>query len=250
MSTPDGKIGPRNTTFRTIQEIVPSDDPGAPRILFFPYAGGSAYAAKVLVPALPTGYALSAVQYPGRGPRFREGQPSTVEAIAESVLVELEPDATTILLGHSFGALVAFEAATQLVSAGQTIRMLVVSAARPPGFDSDASTHLLNDEEFAAIIVERGGFPPDWLANEDLMRFALPIIRADFLLAHTYRDKNARRLPVPIVAIGGAQDSAVPPEDLGMWEGYTEQWAGLHIVPGGHFYYLTEPAQLLGAISI
>jgi surfactin synthase thioesterase subunit len=226
------------TTSPVICRLRAAAEPDSPHVLFFPFGGGNSWSGRLIEAALPTGYGLSAVQYPGRGPRINEPHALDVTQIAESVLAELGPTGgPTLFFGHSLGALIAFETA-RLHREG-SIDLLIVSAARPPGMpESDDSS--LDDESLTKLMVAHGGTPEDVLRDPELMGMMLPVMRADYRLAGAYRPYPPPVIETPIVAIGGDTDPTVPPELLALWQRHTRQWLGALTAPGGHFYLQQE----------
>src|SRR5262245_29976727 len=101
------------------------------RLYCFPFAGGTAAVFHGWRVNPPAGVAVHAVEYPGHGARWGEPADETVEDLAGRLADELHPPYA--LLGHSFGALVAFQVARRLRDLGAPApARLVVSAARAP----------------------------------------------------------------------------------------------------------------------
>ncbi|HZJ69356.1 MAG TPA: alpha/beta fold hydrolase, partial [Planctomycetota bacterium] len=98
-----------------------------------PGAGADAFALHALARALGPDQPVHALQWPGLcGHR----QPESVEALAawfvEQLLGQPEPE-RYVLLGSSFGGVVAYEMARQLQAAGRRVALLVLVAANRPG---------------------------------------------------------------------------------------------------------------------
>jgi surfactin synthase thioesterase subunit len=203
-------------------------------VLFFPFGGGSAWSGRSIEAAVPTGYGLSAVQYPGRGTRIGEPHARDVTQIARSVVAELVPAGPTVFFGHSLGALVAFE--TVRLSRERSVDLLVVSAAQAPGAPQEPDSSSLDDEALTELLASHGGTPEDVLQDPDLMQMTLPALRADLRLARDYRPYPPPVVDTPIIAIGGDCDPTVPAESLALWQRHTQRWLGALTAPGGHFY--------------
>src|SRR5918999_277175 len=230
---------------------VPGDRAtGLGAVVFFPYAGGSATAAVALSPAIPDGWDFWGVQYPGRGPRFREAPGTALRDYADGAAAAIAGlPGPTVLFGHSFGAYVALETARRLHDGGRAPTRVVVSAARAPGSDSlVGAEHLLDDADFTAVLARRDGMPPEVLANPELLALALPAIRSDFDLAHRYEHSSVVPVAVPLAAIGGDGDEVAPADTPHAWQRLTDRWRGAATAPGGPLYYLDDPPAVASAL--
>src|SRR5438034_1259052 len=79
------------------------------------------------------------------------------------------------------------------------------------------------------------GMPRDVLEDPELMRLALPALRADANLYRKYVYEPGDPLPVPIHAYGGKSDPNVRVEHLERWREQTTSAFSLHQFEGGHF---------------
>src|SRR5262245_2349708 len=83
------------------------------RMFCLPHAGGSAGMYRGWQNVLPPGMEVCPVQYPGRGARFLQPADASLINLANRIFEGLIPlvDRPFVLLGHSMGALLAFELA-------------------------------------------------------------------------------------------------------------------------------------------
>jgi surfactin synthase thioesterase subunit len=233
---------------------------GTGRLVFFPAAGSNAASAWALTAAVPAGWSVWGVQYPARGPRLLEPAARSVREIAATCLptVAVEHD-RTVLFGHSFGALVAYDMAQMLEQAGMPAAGLVVAGSSAPaqapealraaaGGSAGARVDELSDAALIAFLTGRGGTPPHLLANDELMRLALPALRADLALGQSYVDDHGRRLGTAILALGGRRDPSVSSDQLCSWQHRTNAWLGQALSEGGHFFYLQDSALISAAL--
>ncbi|MDG5807984.1 alpha/beta fold hydrolase [Streptomyces ossamyceticus] len=235
-------------------ELTPNAAPQLPAALVFPFSGGSAHSVREWGDRLG-GYRTIAVQYPGRGTRTDEPFAASVEELAAALADEytdLFTEPPALLLGHSMGSLVALETALVFEKLGTPAGALVVSAAGPPGTRSGGDgplsesrhggpLHLLDDEQLAASLVAAGGLPAETLHEPELLALALPVVRHDFRLGWNYPYPAAgRTVSCPLVAVGGADDQAVPDDALRAWESLTTGPFTTRTWPGGHFYYRSD----------
>ena len=216
-------------------------EPCAGTVVLLPFAGGSAYSLPEWPLHLPPGPQVLSVQYPGRGPRFNDGPPESVEAMAAEVAADLEAvdGGPLTLLGHSMGAVVGYEVAWIFEQQGRPATQLVVTAARPPHTRLEREPlHEYPHDRLVAALRERGGLPQEALDSDELMEMLLPVIRADLRLVSGYRfGRGERRLATPIVAAGGDADPAVPTDVLRRWLEVAASECDVHVFSGGHFFY-------------
>jgi medium-chain acyl-[acyl-carrier-protein] hydrolase len=155
------------------------------------------------------------------------------------------------LYGHSMGALIAYELARRLREAGRAEPVhLFVSGCRAPQLaDTRDVTYDLPDPEFIEELRRLKGTPSEVLEHEELLRLVLPLLRADFAVAQTYRYSEGPPLGCPLTAVGGLQDEEVTREQLTPWREMTTGAFSLHMLPGDHFFLHTSQDVLLEIIT-
>ncbi|MER8232738.1 alpha/beta fold hydrolase [Streptomyces sp. NPDC094049] len=220
---------------------LPGSGPHRLSLLVLPHAGGNAHAYAEWREHLPSDVRLLIGQYPGRGARFSEDLPESVDDLSGPVVEALPADAgELVVLGHSMGSLVAFEVVRALQAAGRTPRALIASACRAPFLANPCAVHpeLLDDDALVAAIKERGGTDDSILDEPELREIVLPSIRADFAIDDVYQcaDRDAR-VDCPVTVIGGDADPVAPAENLRHWAAVTEHAFTTEVLPGGHFYF-------------
>lgn len=209
------------------------------RLICFAHAGGSASVFATWHKELPSSIELSAVRMPGRDERRTErARTDFTEALAEMVDGLRNQDTRPVaLFGYSLGALFAFECARALATAGTPATHLFVAARRAPQLGVETMTRGLSDEAFARVMGQRyGGIPQPILDDPDLLRYFLPIIRADIALLESYAYREAPPLPCGITALGGERDPRVSRDCLQQWSLHTTAGFELRQFPGGHFF--------------
>ncbi|HEX5115470.1 MAG TPA: alpha/beta fold hydrolase [Pseudonocardiaceae bacterium] len=219
------------------------------RLVFFPPAGGNASAAWPLTSAVPAGWSVYGVQYPGRGPRLLDEPSASIRVLAAACVPAIAPDhRRTVLFGHSFGATVAYEVAHLLEADGHPAAGLVVAGSSAPHRRHDWMPEgALDDDALLEFLRGRGGTPADLLANDELMRLALPALRVDLGMAQTYVDDHGGGLATPVAAVGGRRDPAVSEAELRSWSAVTGTWLGDVYSDGDHFFYVQD-TELIGAV--
>jgi medium-chain acyl-[acyl-carrier-protein] hydrolase len=221
------------------------------RLYVFPYAGGSAAAARDWDGRLGPQVEVTAVPLPGREVLIKE--PPLVdhrEAIAylrRTLVPTLEPPFA--FYGHSMGAHLAFEVARELRrdSLAEPAH-LFVSGASAPQFGPPSPHAHLPDDQFVARLRELGGTPDAVLMHEELLLFLLPLLRADFALAESYSYLAEPPLSCPISVWGGTEDGH-PRERLESWRTQTTGPFRLRMLRGGHFFIRKQRDELLAALQ-
>lgn len=229
----------------------PQSEP-ALRLFCFPYAGGSASAFRGWADRLPDGVEICAVQPPGRERRMAESAPTRMEPLVAELARVLEPvlDRPFAFFGHSMGAKVAYELARRLRRDDRSLpRWMCFSGSRAPHMPTDDDPiHALPDDELIDELHRLGGTPKEVLANEELMRLLLPLLRADFELNETYEHEPETPFDVPVSAYGGTRDEECPPETIEGWEDVTRSRFRRHMFEGGHFFLHEVTDELLQEI--
>lgn len=221
--------------------------PEAPRLFCFPYAGGAANAFAPLSAALRPDVQVIALQYPGRQDRAHEAPIEDIGMIAEQIADQLGPWTTApfAFLGHSMGAMVAFETARLLPMAPIA---LFASARRAPC----AGPGPLRDTGDDALIRELtmlSGTDAAILGDPELLEVLLPVIRADFRAVQAYRYHPGSKLSCPVVALLGDSDPLVSAEEAARWAEVTTAGCNVHVFEGDHFYFVPRLSQLTDLIS-
>ena len=208
------------------------------RVVAIPQAGMGAWAYHGWQRRLGPAVEVLPVELPGRNSRMGEpkplSMPESVEALVEGLCPVLrEGRLPFVLLGHSLGAWMAYEAAVRFADRGLPPAAVIVSGARAPHlaapeFDADRETPALagisSSADFWTAFERRYGRNPD-LASAGIKSFVEPLLRADFNLLETYRPAPGprRKLPCPLIACCALGDDRVHPESqLTEWAEYSD----------------------------
>jgi surfactin synthase thioesterase subunit len=221
------------------------------RLICFPHAGASAGNFLAWQPQFGDGAELWALELPGHGRRAGEPLALDIDRLVDDIAEAVRPllDRPCIFLGHSLGALIAFELIRRLRD--PRIERLVVSACRAPRHLPSPRVKALAEQDEAGFLEGVRGFsglPEQVLADEDLLAYFLPIVRADFDLVARYRYRPAPPLDLTIAAINGADDAHVPDDKLAAWQDETTRPLLRQTFAGGHFYLFEMPAIALADI--
>ncbi|MGW1174756.1 thioesterase II family protein [Kitasatospora sp. NPDC002543] len=208
------------------------------RVAVLPHAGGSASGYRALSAALSADFEVVCVQYPGRQDRYREQPVSDLRELASQVAAVLrhEDDRPLALFGHSMGATLGFEVARLLERDGVPPVALFASARRAPGRPLPERVHQRDDAGLLAEMSALGGTDERVLAEPELLRLYLPVVRADYRAIETYRCPEGAVVGCPITALVGDADPRVPVEVARAWQQHTTAGFDFRVFPGGHFY--------------
>jgi len=230
--------------------FVPAQLPSSDCLVFcFPYAGGGAGAFKDFQHADPR---FVAVQYPGREKRMGEPAITSMESLVDAVINELEPVARHryALFGHSLGAKVAFRVVLGLVKRGLPLPChLFVAGCSAPFVPEPRPIYHLDDAGFIEGLRRYEATPSEILDNPQIVKFFLPMLRADFTISDTFAAHKEEQIPIFITALSGQGDEDGTPVEMMRWKESTN--AGFELVEfkGGHFFPFEKPAEVLAVLQ-
>lgn len=217
-------------------------DPAAPwRLWCLSYAGGGAAGWHPWAARMAGVAEVAALRTPGRESRLREAPRTHWAPIVEELSAAMAPHLGRrhVLIGHSLGAVLAFELARRARSAGLPApAALIVSGARAPHVSRrEPDLRGLPDAELIVEMDRRyQGIPPAVRAEPELLALVLPAMRADLAVFETYACAPAEPLALPVLALGGEADPHVGREDLEAWREHTRGPFAAELFPGGHFF--------------
>ncbi|GGZ16199.1 pyochelin biosynthetic protein PchC [Streptomyces inusitatus] len=226
-----------------------------PEILLycFPYAGGNATFYHPWTALLPRHVGLHAIQLPARQdlldvPPFR--RMDDLASAAARLVAEHARGRRHLFLGHSMGAVLAFETARRLRRDGRELpELIALSGARAahrerrlPLFEG------LDDDELLTAVEQLGGIPPQIAASAELRPLIVPAIRADFALLADHRHRAEPPLECAAAVFGGTADDLVPAEDLHAWGEHFTGPVTVEQFPGGHFYLSKWASRVLSSV--
>ncbi|WP_369394279.1 thioesterase II family protein [Streptomyces sp. CG1] len=234
-----------------IRRYHPRPDAAA-RLVCLPHAGGSATFYHPVSAGLPASVDVLAVQYPGRQDRRNEPCADSIQELADHVTSVLLPwtDLPLLFFGHSMGATLGFEVARRLErDHGVVLHALFASARRAPSCPRDESVHLRDDDGLVAEMRKLSGTDSAILDDEELIRMALPAIRADYRAAETYAYEPGPNLRCPIVGLVGDDDPKVTVDEARAWSRHTDASFDFHVFQGGHFYLTSHQREVLDLLA-
>ncbi|MBN6040626.1 thioesterase II family protein [Amycolatopsis sp. 195334CR] len=212
---------------------------GAPRVVCFPHAGGSASWYHPMSAALSPRAEVCSVQYPGRQDRRGERPVDDVTELAGRIAGVLAglADRPLVFFGHSMGAVVAYEVARAFAARGlEAPAHLIASGRRGPGTHRDERVHERDDDGIIAELKLLSGTDTRVLGDEEILRMIMPAVRADYRAVETYRPAPGPRLSCPVTVLTGDRDPKTELGEAHAWAEVTDGPVEVKVYPGGHFF--------------
>ncbi|NYT58047.1 alpha/beta fold hydrolase [Alcaligenaceae bacterium] len=216
--------------------------PGQPNFVFFPHAGATPLSISRIAAVLPGTVGVAVAVLP-RGGDLDDGTPplratDAAQCVARGLMATAP--SRLVLVGNSYGALLAYETAWCLTHDGAPIERLIVSGFRSPALPlADIPLHRLPAAQLRAELSARFGTPSDAGAAEgELAEHAL---RADLQACDTYRHRHDERLPVPLDVLHLTNDWSVSMTELQAWQSVTRFPMRLTPCASGHFPWTGNP---------
>jgi surfactin synthase thioesterase subunit len=224
----------------------PADD-GASQLVCFPHAGGSASFYLPVSAALSPAVDVVAIQYPGRQDRRSEPPIDDIALLADRIQAALRTsgDKPVTFFGHSMGAIVAFEVARRLEADGGALVRIFASGRRAPATHRNETIHLRDDTSILAEVRRLNGTDRAVLQEDEIVRAALPALRADYRAIETYTCDPAVTVTCPISVLIGQDDPKVTLAEPIAWAGHTTVGFDIQQFAGGHFYLIDRSGDVL-----
>lgn len=215
----------------------------AARLVCLPHAGGSAPFFHPVTVALSPGVDVVAIQYPGRQDRRAEQPIRDMSVLADCVagILSRQPALPLTIFGHSMGAILGFEVIRRLEADGYHPAHLFASGRRAPSCHRDENIHKRDDDGILAELRKMDGTASAVLNDDELIRAALPALRADYEANETYRCGPGITVRCPVTALTGDSDAKTTLDEARAWAGHTSGPFDLRVFRGGHFF-LTDHA--------
>ncbi|MEW1923112.1 alpha/beta fold hydrolase [Streptomyces sp. NPDC088360] len=228
--------------------------PEAPlNVYVFAHAGGSS-AEYLLWSEELTEVQLWGVQLPGRSARRAEPAQTAIGPLVADLIAQSVFTAPYMLLGHSFGGLLAYETTRALRRAGRELpeHLILSSCPAPHTFGTGGpagSLHTLSDEDLITAAEGRWGPLPEQVhAHARLRRLVLGPLRADISVFETYVHQPEPPLEVPATLLCGTGEQERLVGESAGWARHLNRIIRQRVLPGGHFYFRENRAPLLDVI--
>ncbi|WP_213454858.1 thioesterase II family protein [Rhizomonospora bruguierae] len=214
--------------------------PEAPvRLLTLPHAGAGAAVFRDWGRGMPEPVRVCPGQPPGREGRRAEPPFTRVGPLVRELAAEISTSVRSpyAILGHSTGALCAFEVTRELLRIGGPPPVHLFVCGRPAPQHPLARSELagLSPPELAAFLRRLEGTPEAILSDHELLRWKQPLLVADFAVNECYTFEPDTPLNIPITAVVGRSDPGAGEELMAAWKEQTTGGFALHLLDGGHF---------------
>lgn len=230
--------------------VFADPDPRAETLLFcLPFAGGGASGYRQWVTQFGPEVGVVPVQLPGRESRGTEPPGFDVAEVTDVILARA--DRPFALYGHSMGAVLAFEITleTQRRGGPRPVHLYLGAGCPADGTETFSQAHTLPDDEFVSLLCRLGGMPPGLLDVPALRELALPVLRADFGWAASWRPTMDALVTIPVTAFAGADDAIAGPSVARSWSQFCVDGLDVHVLPGGHFFPTTQLPTMCSMIT-
>jgi surfactin synthase thioesterase subunit len=217
------------------------------RLVCLPHAGGSASFFLPVAAALSPGADVVAIQYPGRQDRRTERPIDDMAVLADRIhaILRRQPEMPLILFGHSMGAVIGFEVTRRLEAEGHGPMRLFASGRRAPSTYRNETIHLRDDAGIISEVRKMSGTASSVLGDEEIMRAALPALRADYRATETYTCPPEITVSCPVTALVGDNDPKTTVDEAKAWAKQTTGPFDLHVFAGGHFFLADHADEII-----
>jgi surfactin synthase thioesterase subunit len=233
-----------------LRRYRPAENPVG-TLVCLPHAGGSASFFLPVAHALAPRVDVVAVQYPGRQDRRSETPVDDLGQLADQIYEVLGRDVQhpLSLFGHSMGALLGFEVARRFEADGREPVRLYASGRRAPSTKRDEKAYN-SDELIMSEVRELSGTAAALLADEEMMRAALPSLRADYKAVETYTcEPEDATVRCPITALTGDSDPKTTLDEAKAWDRHTSGGFELQVFEGDHFFLSTRAPEVMQVLK-
>ncbi|MFD0069612.1 thioesterase II family protein [Streptomyces sp. NPDC059944] len=232
---------------------TPQEDPEQAALLCVPFAGAGPSFFHPWRELSAGRWRVTSVELPGRERRILDTPyRNVVEAAKGSVddlVADLGEGTSTVLFGHSLGAVLAYELAHLLPTRGVHVERLVVSGSPGPWTQRERRATGLPDEEFLARVEEFAGFRHEALDHPEMRELILPVLQADCEMHENYVPSTDTPLSVPICSLRGARDGLVTAAEARQWQDATTAGFTYAEFPGDHMYLVDHGRDILDTIT-
>ncbi|MFJ9138526.1 thioesterase II family protein [Streptomyces sp. NPDC102256] len=232
---------------------TPQEDPEQATLLCVPFAGAGPSFFHPWRELSAGRWRVTSVELPGRERRILDTPYRNVVEAAkgsiDDIVADLGEGTSTVLFGHSLGAVLAYELAHLLTHRGVHVERLVVSGSPGPWTQRERRATGLPDEEFLARVEEFAGFRHEALDHPEMRELILPVLQADCEMHENYVPSTDTPLAVPVCSLRGAWDGLVTADEARQWQDATTAGFTYAEFPGDHMYLVDHGRDILDTIT-
>ncbi|MEW9701472.1 thioesterase II family protein [Paenibacillus sp. SI8] len=195
------------------------------------------------------------IEYPGRGKRFNESPYRDIQEAAEDVVMQIHSTVKCrnyVIFGHSMGGLVTYETIRKITERQFIQPMHVFISGKSAPFHAKPPAqceHILSDENFLNRIIRLGGTTKEVLADKELLRYFLPMMRADFRIVETYQyRRQSEPLDNKVTVLYGNHDQSLL-GNIRDWNAVFSKEVNYVEFNGGHFFNQVHEKEIVGRIN-
>ncbi|MFJ6509421.1 thioesterase II family protein [Streptomyces sp. NPDC091879] len=229
------------------------EDPEQATLLCVPFAGAGPSFFHPWRQLSAGRWRVTSVELPGRERRILDTPYRNVVEAAkgsiDDIVADLGEGTSTVLFGHSLGAVLAYELAHLLTHRGVHVERLVVSGSPGPWTQRERRATGLPDEEFLARVEEFAGFRHEALDHPEMRELILPVLQADCEMHENYVPSTDTPLAVPVCSLRGAWDGLVTAAETRQWQDATTAGFTYAEFPGDHMYLVDHGRDILDTIT-
>lgn len=226
------------------------------KLFCIPYSGASATVYNIWKKYLSDNIELYPIELSAHGKRINEPlYENILQAIKDVViriLKQLKKGEPYAILGHSMGALLAYEVYYKMTELGvhQPCHMFFSGRKAPQDQKEQTAFYKAPDDEFLKMVYIYGGTTPTIMQNDELRNLFLPILRSDFKITESYVWKERKaKIQCPITVTNGKSDTSVAHADMNHWKECTENVCSIYECYGDHFFLIQNPEKMTSIIN-
>lgn len=221
------------------------------KILYVPYAGGTALLCKPWKFLLEPQFEVQPLELAGRGSRFREPFYFNMEEAVEDLMQSIQPyvEEPYVIYGHSFGALLTYELYYKILEAKlREPEHLFFSGCIPPNKrETEKKVYDLDEASFIREVMNYHGMEQEILENKELMEIIMPILRADFQVLDQYRYREkAQKINRNVTVLYG---NDMTYNQVQYWADLMGKRVVFHHIDGDHFFIKTNVEEVLKVVQ-
>lgn len=183
------------------------------------------------------------LEYPGRGVRNSESFLKDIDAIVNDIFIKIIDEIGKepyMIYGHSMGALVGYLVCQKIEESGiRPPLKLIVSGKNAPSIKNERVLSHLPDPLFWEEVIKIGGIPNELQSHHELIKFYIPILRADFEVFESYTHVKKKKLALPIDVFYGTEEE-ISENEVKEWENETTEEVVVKPLKGNHFFIYNQ----------